>query len=130
MRRLGLFHAARAKSAPCVFEGTVNPARCPRLHFREGGINVKLAKSPSRVPALGGGDFMYGVKVIRFPFFLSRPVIYVQSCFTVWQPGFMCLTCDACMTVNMTEYQCLVLPPDADLVRVFCIFLPLRSATF
>lgn len=78
MRRLGLFHAARAKSAPCVFEGTVNPARCPRLHFREGGINVKLAKSPSRVPALrGGGDFMYGVKVIRFPFFLSRPHCYI-----------------------------------------------------
>lgn len=76
MRRLGLFHAARAKSAPCVFEGTVNPARCPRLHFREGGINVKLAKSPSRVPALGGGGLYVWSQSNTIPF-LSVPACYI-----------------------------------------------------
>lgn len=86
MRRLGLFHAARAKSAPCVFEGTVNPARCPRLHFREGGINVKLAKSPSRVPALGGGGSRGKVSILyvwsqsnTIPF-LSLPASLLYMC--------------------------------------------------
>lgn len=87
MRRLGLFHAARAKSAPCVFEGTVNPARCPRLHFREGGINVKLAKSPSRVPALRGGGGLYVWSQSNTIPFLSVPASLLYMCNHVSQCG-------------------------------------------